>query len=559
MNGFVKLPRWKAYLYTLLRRIRYYKWLNQSWVKLGIIGNETYLLNSMFKKYVEKGVMRKPKAYWYDQLIQSVLVENISIAEKEELELAMRLQWIKHINVKEITMEMKQLKSFGKEVGLKPLSIGKMKEEDLIIEIVKNINPQSDYSQEFVAWYDSLDDKYFDKAETEDIDGSTDNIIDVDIDANEIDDLKQALNEITKVADLREFLNDDEYAHYFSAVDGSKYRIAKTLKKAMIDALDALLTDEGESDKVSDIVVDDETKAILIETIQTIETEDELIEFISDEDVEAIFADALNIEDEIEVNDIKEQMLTLLGFEAEKKDKPMTLKEKLAAKAAKTSSKTTTSNADEMVIDFDTESFDLNEVYAETEQLGIPQLRKFAKQLEITVPAGSKKVDILEMVADRLTEMAEGGAGATESTSEEEVEITQSIINDAIEADDKEALIEMCNAMGIKISALQKRSTKIMGDKLLEVAPEDEPEKRDKPTKRQSLSSKLKSKSKSAPTSETRSIYQQIEEMVLAGEEESTIVNTVKPLYKALGKTLIHCRKSVKQMVEVVKADNDIS
>lgn len=457
-------------------------------------------------------------------------------------------------------MEMKQLKEFGKEVGLKPLAMGKMDEDTLIVEVLKAVDPKNEYSQEFIAWYENLDDGYFDAAETTDIESGADAASETA--GDDFSELIEVINESTKVADLKEIATDADFAHLFESINLSKYRAAKTLKVAMLACLEP-------SDESADVDIDEDTKAELVEMINSIESEDELIEFVSDETIESIFGDKLEIGDEIDLDGLKGQMLSIIGVEAEEKPaKPMTLKEKMAAKKAQKAGGKAKKTApkkkaapkakpdDSLVIDFDPNDFDPEEVYAATEELGIPQLRKFAKQLEVTAPPGSKKVDILGLVADKLQELAEGGGATSESTGDGEVTVNQSMVNDAIAADDRESLQAMCEEFGIKLNALQKKSTKLMGNKLLEVVPADEPAKRDAPKSK--LASKLKGKDKSAPASETESIYQTIESMVLNGDDESAITAVVKPLYVAKGKTLLFIKKRVKQMVEIVKGDNDL-
>ena len=559
----VWIPKWKAYLYTLIQRYRLYKWLNYNWVKLNFNRKEIVLLRSMFKNYVKKGVIRKARVYKYEALVKSVLVDNISIATKDEIELAMRLTWVNHIKTKELIMELAQIKEFGKEVGLKPLAMGKMDEDTLIIEVLKNVDPSAEYSQEFIAWYEAVPDEYFDAAETVDVNPVA---AETEVDASapagdDFSELIEVINELTSVDDLKAICVDEDYGYLFESVNVNRYRIAKTLKAAMLEAIETA----GTGAASGEVEVDDAMKKDMIEIINGITTEDEIIEFVSDEAVEAIFTDKLVIGDSIDIDELKTQMLALLGVEetAPEPEKPMTLAERMAAKRAETATAKAPAT-DGMVIEFDPNSFDIEAVYASSEALGIPQLRKFAKELGITAPAGSTKVDILAMVADKLTEMAEGGTATAESTAEAEVTITKSIVNDAIAADDKDTLQSMCEAFDIKLNALQKKSTNLMGKKLLEVVPDDAPANRDaKPTGKLSLKDRLKAKEgagpdTNAPTAETQSIYQTIEEMVLAGSSEADITAAVKPYYAEKGKSLLFVKKRVKMMIEIVKGDNDL-
>ena len=107
------------------------------------------------------------KADRYDQLIDQVLGNRMVIADIEEIELAHKLLIIKKINVRRLLMELKQLKEFGKEVGLKLAQMNKMNDDDLVLEIIRNVEPKVQYSKELVAWYNELDDSLFDQAEAE--------------------------------------------------------------------------------------------------------------------------------------------------------------------------------------------------------------------------------------------------------------------------------------------------------------------------------------------------------------------------------------------------------
>ena len=78
------------------------------------------------------------------------------------------------------------------------------------------------------------------------------------------------------------------------------------------------------------------------------------------------------------------------------------------------------------------------------------------------------------------------------------------------------------------------------------------------PESKTSKKSKLTPASKSASTSEKKSIYQDIETLVLKNSEEKEIVDSVKDYYKELGKTLLYVKKTVKQLISIIKADYNI-
>jgi len=99
MEFYVKLPQWKVYLYTLQQRIRLYRAINSNRYKWNLTRPEILLLRQMQSKYLSKGVIRKPKAYRYQSLIQSVLIDNITAATKDEIELAQKFLIVNQLNI----------------------------------------------------------------------------------------------------------------------------------------------------------------------------------------------------------------------------------------------------------------------------------------------------------------------------------------------------------------------------------------------------------------------------------------------------------------------------
>jgi len=554
MDSYVRIPLWKAYLYTLIQRIRLYKRLNSNKVNLNLNRKEVVLLNKVFRENLSKGVMRKPKAFRYDELLQSILVDNIASSTEDEVNLAFKLLWISTIKPKELIMEIKELKLHAKEVGLKPLVMAKMDETELITTFLKAIDPQKEYSPEFVAFYHEIPDKYFDM-----VDGET--TADETV-ADDLSELIDVINQTDDLDELKEICKDDDFKHLFESLKLGRYKSVKSLNKAMLDCLTPDAAEEAEAEDE----LDDETRELMIEAINEIDDDDDdaLIEFISDEDVEAYFQDKLDIGDEIDVVGLKAQMLEILGANVEEEEqeeqKPMTLKERMAAKKAekegkaKPAAKATGKKLTADDIDFDPEDFDSNEVYALAEQLGLAQLRKFAKNIGISAPAKTSKDELLELVANALVELSEGETNGEEE--EVEVSINKALVEDTIAADDKETLIAMCEAMGIKLNAIQKKSSKVMGNKLMEVVP-DAPQDDDSGKKTVGKRT-LKSTPKDAPAAESQSIYQAIEQMVLDGVAENEIIKSVKHWYVEKGHPLVRVKQRVKAMIAIVEGDYDI-
>lgn len=531
---FVKLPMYKAYLYTLLQRFRLFRGLNTASIKLGFTRDQAIRVKQVMHTYLSKEVIQKSKAYIYDALLQSVLINNVRVATKEEIELINKLLWIKKLNLKELVMEIKEIKNFGKEVGLKAMEMLKMDEETLIKEIIQRVNQQATYSDEFVAWYDDLPPEIFDSAES----------IREGDEGNINQELIDAINETTKIVELKNFCKEEDYQEFFGSIDVNKFKTINTLKGAMLEALEKVVGGDNGS---SELDIDDDTKAEIIDTVNSITNEDELTEFLSDPDMEEMFIEHLNLDD-FNIDNIKSQILTLLGFVEEEKaeEKPMTLKERLAAKKASTSGKAEKKEEKSAYVikDFDPNEFDLEAIVEEVMNLPITSLKTFAKQLEITQKVGVKKDDLQEMVITKLSEMA----GEDTKGAKGETEITPELVNDAIEGKDLETLISICESMELKLNPLQKKSAKAMGNIILENLPETETSKK----------SPLKKEDKKAPKEERQSIYQLIEDMVLAKNDESEIAKAVTDYYKGLGKSIIYIKKVIKQLITIIKGDYDM-
>ena len=217
---YVKLPRWKVYLYTLQQRIRLYKLINSNRYRWKLSRAEILLLRQTLKKYVPREVIRKPKTFGYQSLLQNVLIDNVTVATKAEIELVQKLLIVNKLNVEELIMEMKELKVFAKEVGIKDAEVKKMDEDTLVREIITRVEPQQEYSKELVAFYNDLDDEYFDEAEaTEQTTVSAEQ-------SNpngeiSIAEIIEGIKEFTKVKELKEILADGDIGPMFEGFDPS--------------------------------------------------------------------------------------------------------------------------------------------------------------------------------------------------------------------------------------------------------------------------------------------------------------------------------------------------
>ena len=545
MNFIVRLPTWKVYLYTLGQRIKLFKKLLIGRINLGFTKKEKYKLKSMIHQYLPKGVIkRQTKPFIYEALVDSIY-KNINFVTKEELEIANKLLWIKQLNLKEIIMEIKTLKGFGKEVGIDAKTLLTIKDEnELITLILKNVDPTINYSPEFVAWYDSLPDEFFDNVEA--VSGAAPvNATTGEVTGINVEEVIELINSLSKRDELLQIVNDNDMSFYFTGLDVDKYKLPTLLKKEMIKMLETVKSEETTKSTDGGIDVND-----LIEIINQVKNEDDLVAVLSDEAVEPLFEGQLEIGDTIDVEAIKAQMLTILGVEPEK-TKPLSLKEKILANKAKTTTTSkkpslkgsATTTKDDSVIPFDHSNFDLEDIYNKADALPFPSLRKFAKEIEIVASPGTKKDDLLTMIAEKLTEMAEGkGVSIKEDTSE--LEITKEMVEEFVKADDKDSLIACAEALNIQLNALTKMKASLIANKLFEVVkPASE-------TKQQG--------SEPVAGSENQSIYHLMTEMVQAGKTEAEIEQAVTPFYKGKGKQLLFIKKRVKGMIEIIKADFDI-
>jgi hypothetical protein len=435
-------------------------------------------------------------------------------------------------------MEMKDLKKFAKEVGIKDAEVKKMDEDTLIREVITRVEPQQEYSKELVAFYNDLPDSFFDKAEAVEASGTATE----ETNGYPIADVIEALKDYTKAADMKELLTDPDIATMFEGFDPAPYKLAPKLKKAMIDFLENPPTTETRTNGDNEIIA----------AILELETEEDLVAAF-EELQESNFSevDVELIEDETQ---LKAAMLAALGYEEEQKEPEkkkslLGLKKKEPVKGkAKLTAKT---NGDDEFDWFDPEG-DVEEMYAKAEELGIAKAKKFAKaKLGLSLKIGLKKDEIFDAIATKFQEIAEGSVETSTKTGETELSIE--LVTDAVKAKDKEALVAMCEQLEIKLNALQKKSIPGMEKKLKEQLGKAKP----KTTTKKGTQTKLKLGAKEE-VSEEKSVYQLMEELVIAGKAEDAITKAVSPYYKEKGKSILFIKKRVKTMIGIIKIDNDM-
>ena len=500
----------------------------------------------MFNKYISVETKRRSKCYWYDELITKAAYLPLNDEEQKVIEKIKPT--INKLNLKEYIMEIKELKGFAKEAGLSIKDIKGLSEDELILTIISAVDPEKNYSEDFTEWYDELDDEYFNKAEALDEDeDEEDDDAEKEGGDNELkEQLIEAIDDCKKMADLQEIIESEEFLDIFEDIDVADFKVASKLKKAMLEAVEEYyqLNDEEEEDEEEDEEGDEEGEeesdnTDLIKAIEKCKTISKLQKLAEDNDIfEGIkfkTGRGRGVK-ERDLEDVQEEMIALLNDEEEEEE----VKEEKNTKQSKI-------DLSKSPIDFDVNDFDLDDVMDEVEALSFIKLKTFAKTIGLTVKPGVKQKDIITLIQDQLVKLSE------EDTDEEEEEVVQEELNEeliqtAVETEDKELLLEICETLGIKTAPIQKKSVKQLGILAL------------RQFKRKSKGSEkeLEKEDKTIDKEERKSVYQLIEEMVLAEEDEDDIVEAVTPIFKERGKKTGYIKKRVASMIEIVKLDNDL-
>lgn len=549
----VRIPLWKAYLYSLMERIRIYVAVNTQTYNFGFNRDDKFLLKCMFKKYTQKGGgYREIRSLRYLKLINAVRV-NMGFATQDELEIVNRLAIITKIHLEDLmNFEIKQLKELAKEVGINAIAASKMKPEELAKSIIKAVDPKKSYSTEFVKWYDAIPDSFL-------------NTIEVAGGGSEeggaaVADIIEAVTACTKMQELKDLLADETVAPMVAGFDISKYKLAGPLKKALVEFLNtpAESQESGESGG-------DDAKMEIAKAVMEAKSDDELVAVI--EAANELFT-SFEPGEVTDLDQMKELIIAHLGVTLEEKKAPLSLKDKLKQKKEAEAAKKEP-EASGMVIDFDPTpgNFDAEAIYEKADGLKIGDLKKFYSQVaKITnIEMASNKVGVtkdilMDNLANALTDLAANGpkAGACECpASEGDIEITKQLVEDAAKAEDKDTLVAMCEKLGIALNPLEKRNVNRMKDKLLAKVPEGEVKKAGK----LGLLKKGAAKEEpSAPPAESKlvEIFAIVEKMVLDKAEEKDIIAAVTPLYKELGKSALAIRGRVKILIEVVQVDHNL-
>ena len=507
---FIRLPMWKAYLYSLYSRYKLYQKMNSGVYHIGLCSSHA-LFNSMLQKYVRREVWRQPKAFVYDELVEQVLIKRVAFASKKEMDIATKLLIVRKVNPKELIMELKEIKVFAKEVGLGLKEIKGLSIDDLIVKVITSVDQKAQYSEEFVAFYDALDDKYFDRAEGI---GTKEEASSSDASDIDTDELLEAIGEAKKKNELLEIFEDEDLSVVFGDLDVSEMRLPTQIRKAMKEAIEAYAEGAGEGAEGAD-ELDDETVKELVEAINAAESAEELKEFVAENELEELFGDIAfkngkkgRASKWLDVEEVQTAMLAALGVEDVE-----------AGEEAGT---------------------DIDEAYAAYEAMELKELKAAAKaDFGIKVKLGMKADELLEAIGEALQEAAEA-----EGEAEGDVGVTADVIDAAEEAEDKDTLLEICEALDIELKPLQKRSVKAMA-KLCREALECTSGKQEE----------VAGEDTSADEAERILIYDEVIECVAEGGDAKDVAKIITPFYK--GKKSLWLNKRAKQWIAFVSVDLD--
>ena len=477
------------------------KWVPGFYVKPG----DTLIIKHCLINFGKGGVLNKQRAFIYNEFVNTV-EENQSRVTEKEYELAVRLSRIKKLKLETIMSEVAELKKFGKEVGLGFSDMKGLDEDELIQAIIAKVDPKKQkYSKEFVEWYESLDEDLFEdngkkksKKEEEEFD---------------VDDIKDVIENADKVKELHEVI--ETYPDQFNQ-KWLKIKDMEELQEKMMEVVEEYEEEKGKSKKKEkdkkkgkeeSVELSKKEKKELVELIQ--ETDDK-------DDLKSIIKEYPSIFEEIELRGkstaetLQKKMLACLGVEVEEEDDDEKPKKKDKKKSKES---------------------DLEE---ELNEMGFIELKKYAKKAGVSVKPGTNKADTIAMIL----EAAEGGS--KKKSKKEEIEINPSMVKSLVKEKDLDALQEAAKEMDIKLSALEKRSCKAIGEKLIEALSEADDD--EKPKK------KDKKKSK-------ESVWSKVRELVEEGEKPKKIKKVIAEMLEELGIEEDEAEEKAAVLIEIAQAE----
>jgi len=532
----ILFPKWKHYLYDLSYRIRALKKYTYSGNYYPIIGvGDIQVVILGLNKYGKGGYFQRHlKVFYMWEFAKTILSRRWrNIATYRESEVATKIYLkLKSIKLEIIMSEIKLVKKFAEEVGISEKKIAKMDEDELIRAVVAAVDADKTYSKNFVAWYEDLPEEVFEEEVIEEEKEETpkakkDKKLEeekVKVSAKKLERLLDTISEAEEMSELKEILEDNEDLFPKKVF---KIKEFETLQEAMVEILEEyeekpieeeepVIKKKAKKEEPEEEV--DNSK--LIKKINKAEDVDDLKEIFkeSTESFEGISTRGIQ-----KFENLKAKMLKCLSDE----DEEVPVKEKPS-----------------------TETNDLEELA----KLPAPFLKKKAKEMGIKTLPGYSKEKIMGLIAEKLgIEIEEKEEPVKVKINKKEiqkeevevVEIDQTFVNQLVRAKDIEALIDVAKELGVKISILEKKSVKRLGAKLIEFLSEKEEEVEEEAPK--------------AKKEKGKSIYKEIEKMVLDGISFKKIVKEVTPLFESKGEDdEEYIEKRVKQLVAIIKFDNDI-
>ena len=566
---FIKLPKWKAYLYDLQKRWQIYKRIatRKPVANFSLKPGDKLIIKKCLLRFGKGESLRKNRAFLYDDFV-NLVEKNQSRVLPKEFRIAIRISNIKKLKLESLFMELSELRKFGKEVGISISDMKQMDEDDLIAAIIKNVDPKTKYSDEFVSWYDDLPEDIFDEDEDEKPkkkDKKKSKIVEKDEDEDEEDDetefdpdeVLEAIEDADSIKELHSIV--ETYSDVFpekllkkkdveslqetmkgiveEIIENAEDKEEEKPKKKSSKIKDekpkkkAKKTDDDDDDNEGETELSEKDIKKLVKKIEEADDLDDLKALVKKNDV---FDEVSTRGGKLKVETLRKNMLAALGIEDEDDDDEDE-KPKKKDKKEKKSKKKEVSLADEL------------------EEKSSIELKRMAKEMGIKIKPDMDKDDIIEKIV---------AASEEDEDDEKEVELNPSLVKEMVKNKDLEGLQEAAETLEIKLGSIEKRSCKRIGEKLIEALGEDSDSSKKKSKKKvedddDDEDEKPKKKEKKGKKTE-KTPFMIIEEMVLEEENEKDIIKAVTEFFEEKGKDKKWIKERVKQLIEVVKVQHDL-
>ena len=487
----IKIPIWKAYLYSYIRRYKTYVQLINR--RIG------------FKKL--QGFSRVVRSYYYRNGLISTfnaqnklknysdfvtLVENQGSVRDIDYLVAYQLNPLRDLNLGDLFMETKNLIKFAGEVGINSLKAKKMDPEKLARAIIEKLDENSSYSSELYSWYEAITaehPEWFEDSE----------------DAVSVEEILEQVENAESLETLHEIL--DGYPQLFPDIKKLKKLEAEELMDKMVE----ILNNEPNDAAPTETSPEEENEA----------TEEEASESMTVEELKEIVTSAT------ELSELKEIVSSIPE-----------MKGKISIKGGFLKVETLRSNIlkfiEENMEESTEESGEAESIEAEMTRLkglSLPELKKEATELGLNVKTIIDKKKILALIQEALEATV-----SEENETVEEMEVTPEFIKECVKTKDMDSLLKIAEELQYKPNILEKRTPGKLGDKLITIINELEPEE--------------PKKEKAAMNPMTTVL-----KMVRSGKSEKEIATVIKPMLKAMGKNEIAIAQRLKQMIEIAKEE----